>query len=1031
MAFRHRRGPIAVAAVLALTGAGIVVAREVPADDARPRWNEAAAPGPSAVPDPIAAGKPQAAAAPKKAAAPAPGPAISRARAVKDARAAIRRNGVAVRSAPGEQYRVVDAVVDAAGSRHVRFERTHRGLAVLGGDFVVHSSATGRFTNATVAQQHAIDVPATAEISRKQAVAAAGRFAGRSGAGDARQVVDAFAGKPARAWQVSAGSQVVIVDATTGAVRRSYDEVDTAEAGTGHGLMVGDVPVRSTRRDDGTYTLVDPDRGDSTVRDALNRSYRLEPDQFAEFTDADDEWGDGTRTDRATAAVDVHYGIARTWDYLRDTFGRSGLRNDGKGVTAYVHHDVDDANASWRNACDCMLFGDGTPAGKPFTSLDVVAHEMAHGLNRATARLVSSGESGGLNEANSDIFGTLVEFSAANPADPPDYLIAEKTEFRTPALRRMDDPAQDGKSASCWSPAVKNLDVHYSSGVGNKFFYTLAVGSGASQWGDSPPCGDAAPVTGIGNDRAARIWYRALTVYMVSNTNFSGARDATRRAAADLYGPDSVERRTVDAAWLAAGVDGSDPAYGAPELANFEDVAPTPHVGDTVRVQVSARDPQGQPVTFSAVNLPPGVSIDADGLISGTTTVKGDYPSDIIATDPDGNTARALMWWVVKGPPVVVSVPPAQTMQLGYGTFGNFSVIFTDASDQMIDGAASFQATATGLPDGLTLGVRRPGSGTLVAAIGGIPTTPGSGTTVVTAVDADGDQVTASVPWQVLPAQAPGAPVSVSVTAGDGTALVEWVKATYRTGEMVPTGFIVRVSPGQETTLRASAKSLELTGLDTRKTYTIGVRATSTIGDGAEKTFTLSPTAPPMTVTPTAFSYGQTATLSGKVLRGSTGIAGAAATLEQRPAGKTTWSRITTVRTDAKGAWRSAVKPSITTAYRIRYAGSSGAWPATSATPAATVRYTVTIKASTTKPKANTRIKLTGTAKPGRAGAKVTLQRKVGSRWVTETTTKTTSSGTYAFSRSYKRGTWTLRVSVAGGAYNASATSSGVTLKVK
>ncbi|MEU8231424.1 M4 family metallopeptidase [Actinoplanes sp. NPDC048967] len=1029
MAVRHRRVPIALAAVLVLTGAGVAIAREVPADPP-PSWNEAAAPRPSATELP-AAGEPAATAKPKTSAAPATGPAVTRARAVRDARTAIRRNGTAIRSAPGEQYRVVDTTVDAAGTRHVRFQRTHRGLAVLGGDFVVHSAATGRFTDATVAQQQVIDVPATAEVDREQAVAAAERFAGQQSAGNARQVIDAFAGKPVRSWEVTVGTRLVIVDATTGTVRRAYDNVLTAEAGTGHGMLVGDVPLSTSRPAGGEYTLVDPDRGGNTVRDGLNEDFVFEPKKFAEFTDADNVWGDGTRADRATTAVDVHYGMAQTWDYLRESFGRSGVRNDGKGLTAYVHHDVDEANAAWSSSCQCVYFGDGAPTGKPFTALDVVGHEVAHGLNYRTAGLVSSGESGGLNESSSDIFGTLVEFAANNPVDPPDYLIGELTGTRAPALRQMDEPSRDGKSLSCWVPTAKSLDPHYSSGIGNKFFYTLAAGSGATRWGDSPPCGGAAPVTGIGNDRAAQIWYRALTVYMVSNTNFSGARDATIRAAADVYGPDSVERRTVDAAWLAAGVDGSDPAYGTPQLAHFEDSTPTPHVGDSVRIQVSARDPQGQPVTFSAANLPPGVSIDADGLITGTPTVKGEYPGDIIATDPDGNSGRELMWWVVKGPPVARSVPPAQTMRLGYGAFGNFSVTFTDAPDHMVDAADSFRVTATGLPAGLTLDVRRPASGTLVAAIGGIPTTAGSGTTVVTATDADGDQVTASVPWQVLPAQPPGAPVSVSVAAGNGTALVEWVRPNYSTGVMVPTGYIVRLSPGQETTLPAAARSLELTGLDVRKTYTIGVRATSAIGDGVEKTITLSPAALPLTVTPSAFAYGKSATLTGKILRGSTAIAGTSATLEQRPAGKTAWTRITTVKTDAKGAWRATVKPSITTTYRIRYAGSPGAWPATSATPAATVRYTATIKASTTKPKANKKIKLTGTAKPGRAGVKVTLQRKSGSKWVTVTTAKTTSSGSYSFTRSFKRGTWTLRVSVAGGTYNAGATSSGVTLKVK
>ncbi|WP_328464520.1 M4 family metallopeptidase [Actinoplanes sp. NBC_00393] len=938
-----------------------------------------------------------------------------------EARTAIRRNGAAIRSAPNEQYRPVDTVLEASGARHVRFERTHAGLPVLGGDFVVHTSAAGRFSGATVAQSQVIDVPITAKIGRQKAISVA------SG-GKARKVIDAFDGKPVLAWEVTSGGKVVIVDATTGAIRRTWDEVHHADEGRGHGLHAGQVPLGTTRQADGTYRLVDPARGGTTVRDAQNRNYsHLAPKEFGEFTDADNVWGDGTRGDRATAAVDVHYGLAKTWDYLKETFGRSGVGNDGKGLTAYVHHGIDWANASWSRACGCMYFGDGTPAGRPFTTVDLVAHETAHGLVQHTANLVSSGESGGLNEATGDIFGTLVEFWVNNPADAPDYLVGEGTGARDPALRRMDEPDRDGKSASCWSPTVKDLDVHHSAGIGNKFFYNLAVGSGDSQWGDSTPCNGAAPVTGIGNDRAAQIWYRALNIYMVSNTDFAGARDATMLAAADLYGPDSAERRAVNAAWLAAGVDGSTGAFGAPQLDNFGDSMPSPRLGETVRIQVSAREPQGQPMTFSAINLPPGVTIDANGLITGAPTTRGDYPSNIIVTDPDGNTDRELMWWVVKGPPVIQSAPAAMNMQLGAGALGNYSVTVNDMSDHMADPYNSLKVTVTGVPDGLTVSVRQPATGTYVASISGIPTTEGSGTTLVTVTDADGETVTATIPWQVLPANRPSAPVGVSAAGGNGTAKLVWERRG-KTGETPVTGWIVRVTPGTETTLPATARSLELTKLDIRRAYTIGVRATSALGDSAELTTTLTPTALPLTASPIAVSSGKPATLSGRILRGGrTAVTNTAVVLEQRPAGKTTWSYVLSTRTDAKGVWRAAVKPSTTTAYRVRYTGSAGMWPATSAAAAVTVRYTVTLKANKTK----TKVKLSGTAKPGRSGVKVTLQRKAGTRWVTVTTGKTVAGGAYSFTRTFKRGTWTLRVVVAGSAYNATVTSAAIKLKVK
>ncbi|MCK6435323.1 MAG: M4 family metallopeptidase, partial [Aquabacterium sp.] len=178
-----------------------------------------------------------------------------------------------------------------------------------------------------------------------------------------------------------------------------------------------------------------------------------------------------------------------------------------------------------------MTYGDGDGVSfNPFDSLDVAGHEMSHGLTSRTAGLVYSGESGGLNEGTSDIFGTAVEFYANNPNDPGDYLIGERIyKAAGKSLRNMIRPSSDGKSADCWYSNVGSLDVHYSSGVANHFFYLLAEGtSGGSP---SPTCsaGDtrvatgAGSVSGIGRAKAEKIWFRALTVYMTSNTSYAGA----------------------------------------------------------------------------------------------------------------------------------------------------------------------------------------------------------------------------------------------------------------------------------------------------------------------------------------------------------------------------------------------------------------------------------------------------------------------------------------------------------------------------
>ncbi|MDQ1653810.1 MAG: zinc metalloprotease ZmpA, partial [Cryptosporangiaceae bacterium] len=577
---------------------------------------------------------------------PGPPPRPTTAQAAGEAKAAIAAHSGALMAAKGETYTPRGVIVDADGSRHVRFDRTYQGLSVLGEDTVVHSGPSGRYRGVTLAQTSRVALPTTTpKVPARVATDIAEHHVPgkRHAVGPPTLAVDAEAGTPALVWRVvvagttkaGAPSRLdVVLDAATGHVRRAAENIETAE-GTGHGLQNGTVPLSTTQRADGSYELTDGTRGGTETLDAKNAEYPRR-ETSTPFTDADDDWGNGDRSDRPTMAADVHYGLQQTWDYFAGTFGRRGVAGDGKGIYAMVDYGVNAANASWSDSCYCLEFGANVPEERPFSSLDVVGHEFSHGVTANTAHLEYSGESGGLNEATSDIFGTMVEFAAANPADPGDYLVGEKVD-KTP-LRYMDEPSRDGESKSCWYPGVGAEDVHNSSGIGNKFFYQLAVGSGKSSWGDSPTCGDAPAVTGIGRDKAAAIWYRALTVYMVSNTNYAGARTATLTAAGDLYGTSSEEYGAVRAAWTAVGVDGSDPVPPAPQapalmMAFWREA----EINKALTLQLHAVDPQRQAVTFSVDQLPAGLSMTTDGLITGTPTTVGDVRSTVTVSDPDGN----------------------------------------------------------------------------------------------------------------------------------------------------------------------------------------------------------------------------------------------------------------------------------------------------------------------------------------------------------------------------------------------------------
>ncbi|MET7830948.1 MULTISPECIES: M4 family metallopeptidase [unclassified Streptomyces] len=470
-----------------------------------------------------------------------------------------------------EKLVVRDVVKDADGTVHTRYERTYNGLPVLGGDLVVHETKAGKTEGVTKATKAAIKVSSlkaavTTAKAEKQALTAAKDAGSDKTAADQapRKVIWAATGKPTLAYETVVGGLQddgtpnelhVITDAATGKKLYEYQGIET---GTGKSLYSGTVTL-STTKSGTTYNLTDGTRGGHKTYNLAHKTSGT----GTLFTDADDVWGTGaasSSTTDQTAAADAAYGAQETWDFYKNTFGRSGIKNNGVGAYSRVHYGNSYVNAFWDDSCFCMTYGDGSGNTHPLTSLDVAGHEMSHGVTSNTAGLNYSGESGGLNEATSDIFGTGVEFYAANSTDVGDYLIGEKININgdgTP-LRYMDKPSKDGGSKDSWSSTVGNLDVHYSSGVANHFFYLLSEGSGAKTINGvsyNSPTSNGTTVTGIGRAKALQIWYKALTTYMTSTTKYAGARTATLSAASALYGSTSTEYKTVAAAWSAVNVN--------------------------------------------------------------------------------------------------------------------------------------------------------------------------------------------------------------------------------------------------------------------------------------------------------------------------------------------------------------------------------------------------------------------------------------------------------------------------------------------
>ena len=488
--------------------------------------------------------------------------------------------------AEADRFAARDVIVDDDGTEHVRMDRTYQGLPVVGGDIVLHSRdgqvvdvSGGLTTDARPSLQ--------ASVSADSAMVIAGAdFHGKiNDVSSKGLVVYARGEQPVLAHEIRVrgisaeqgdADMRYFVDAHNGKVLDNWNIIQTAAAnGTGKSLFVGNVALNTDSTATG-YRLVDTTRGNGNTRNGGGKVIDSVYNTAAIMTDTDNIWGTNTESSVQSSASDAHFGVAKTWDFYKNTFGRSGIYNDGVGVKSIVNVlfylpdgvTTTGNNAGWYGSpYKFMAYGKGSSTWYPVVALDVAGHEMSHGVTEATAGLVYSGESGGLNEATSDILGSMVEFYAGNASDTGDYLIGEKVMRSGGALRSMYSPNSDGASADCWYSGVGSINVHYSSGVGNHFYYLLAEGTGAKVYSgvthssktclstDTKKANGTGTLTGIGRTAAQAIWYRALSVYMTSTSNYASARTATLNAAAYLYGTGSTNYNAVAAAWSAVRVN--------------------------------------------------------------------------------------------------------------------------------------------------------------------------------------------------------------------------------------------------------------------------------------------------------------------------------------------------------------------------------------------------------------------------------------------------------------------------------------------
>jgi thermolysin len=463
---------------------------------------------------------------------------------------------------------------DFPGRRHLRLDQRVGGVRVFGAQLVQQLDADGRTLSVTgsIAEGLVLDTRPllTAAQAEREALAASPR--GALALGEPELVVRAA--ERQLAWtlwlRLDHDLERLFVDAATGDMLHRYSDLRTdSSVGLGTGVW-GDLKKLPADAADGVF------RADDRLRPCPLTTYDMRYDASLSGAalatgsfdaswiawDADNTWSDG-------AVVDAHVYAGWTYDYFFKRHGRRGLDDANLAVRSMVHPLSPSfrlANAAYDPFANVMIYGDGDSEFAPFSSaLDVVAHELVHGVTYHTWDGIYQGESGALNEAFSDIMGTAVEFfhqPGGTGRLLADYALGEDLAYRfdpsRTAVRSMENPGLycSASLGACdadhyskrYLGSADNGGIHHNSGIANQAFYLMAEGGVNRTSGQR--------VSGLGSggrEKAERIVYRGFTAYLTPSATFRDARAATLRAARELYG--EAEAAQVAAAWSAVGVE--------------------------------------------------------------------------------------------------------------------------------------------------------------------------------------------------------------------------------------------------------------------------------------------------------------------------------------------------------------------------------------------------------------------------------------------------------------------------------------------
>jgi Zn-dependent metalloprotease len=538
-------------------------------------------------------------------------------------------------------------VSGAAGLQYTPYERTWKGLPVVGGDFVVVTDKKGQILATSVAQKEKLSLASlSAKLTEAQALAVARGQLSKVDSVGATHLAVLQQGGSHLVWEsrvdgTRAGersSLSVYVDANSGKVLGTQEHV---VAGDGTAAYSGPNPLHiDTSLSGSTYSMKDPNAPTLVCQDAATN---------ATFSGTDDLWGNGNATNRETGCVDAFYAAETERKMLSGWLGRSGMNGSGGWVPIRVG--LNDVNAYYDGTQ--VQIGHSQTGGRWIGSIDVVAHEYGHGVDDKTPGGISGS---GTQEFVADTFGAMTEWYANQPAayDPPDYLVGEEVDLVGQGpIRNMYNPSAVG-DPNCYSSSIPSTEVHAAAGPGDHWFYLLAEGTNPTNGQPTSPTCNSTTITGLGIQKAAKIMYNAMLM-KTSSSSYLKYRTWTLTAAKNLYPGSCAEFNTVKAAWNAVSVPAQTGDPTCTTSGNTVTVANpgsrTGTVGTATSLQLTATDSAaGQSFTWTASGLPAGLSINSStGLISGTPTTAATYNVTATATDTTGAAGSASFSWTISG----------------------------------------------------------------------------------------------------------------------------------------------------------------------------------------------------------------------------------------------------------------------------------------------------------------------------------------------------------------------------------------------